>query len=873
MKAQTRMITISLVVIVLALSAIGGVTYSWFSDEEQAEVSITTGSINLNATYGDIVLRSFNEADKHVTVTDPNPDGIVATDTFHTGASFMMKQKSDSTSMSTPIIISNMSPGDSISFTMNVVAEPTINVVFVSDVEISEVIDSVKTSTKSSPFAVTVSNEITDGTPVSANNKFERSVSYTIKFQNSDNDDEFIGKQYSISIKLEAIQANAYVPPATGNINVNEYGEISGTATTEVNGQNVEVKFTGTVNGEPGNYTLYAVPSDASKISGFGPNVKGISFELVDEDGNELTEGFSAEVIAEFEGILDKNENPLIHVKDDGSMEVLNGDGVVYTISGSSTIIKFSTNSFSDYVIFEGNVADADVLYLVAPLLEGDVEINILANMESCIKSGKNSGIEFSKANSVLINGNGNTIKMYGPFESGSDWVSEKYIGLYVKNGPLSISNLTFENGKCAVNGTTLTADREQIYLTFSGNDSENGKDLIFKNVNFNGGLLLKDDAEFTECTFDMTRPANEAMYMFCLFIDNQYYANVESVEFNNCIFNGEERTFGVVKFANEQNSETKKITTELTFNNITVEKSSGSYPEQSYYKGMRPDIKVNGLTNIILTGTNIFSEKYGAIVATSGFVGEYHEGAKNCKISSDGETYSQMVPGWSYTDAETTVNSAKDLLLFAEYVNGYKYDFKKVTVHLGHDIDLDGVMWKPIGQTGSTEFKGIFDGQNHTISNLSVNSDSEGGNYSSGLFGWIESHGDGITIKNLKVDGASIVGHHNCAVIAGYVTGDALIENCHVSNATVVCISVNNDANGDKAGVIVGNLTGEVDTKMTKCSAENCTVSAGRDAGQLAGAGKETNVTDCNVTNVIVSSNGTSTGANINNSLVGRLL
>jgi len=45
MKAQTKMIAASLVVIMLALTAVSGVTYSWWSDVDESEISINTGKL------------------------------------------------------------------------------------------------------------------------------------------------------------------------------------------------------------------------------------------------------------------------------------------------------------------------------------------------------------------------------------------------------------------------------------------------------------------------------------------------------------------------------------------------------------------------------------------------------------------------------------------------------------------------------------------------------------------------------------------------------------------------------------------------------------------------------------------------------------
>ena len=170
--------------------------------------------------------------------------------------------------------------------------------------------------------------------------------------------------------------------------------------------------------------------------------------------------------------------------------------------------------------------------------------------------------------------------------------------------------------------------------------------------------------------------------------------------------------------------------------------------------------------------------------------------------------------------------------------------------------------------------FNGVFDGQNHTISNLNVDSSSQTGkNYSSGLFGWVESHTAGHGhLKNVKISGANITGHHNCGALVGYITEEtALVENCHVTGATISCTHANGDADGDKAGALIGNAT--VATPVKDCTATDSTVSAGRDAGQVIGAAKEANVTGCSATNVTVTANGTSTGANINNAVIGRLL
>ena len=213
-------------------------------------------------------------------------------------------------------------------------------------------------------------------------------------------------------------------------------------------------------------------------------------------------------------------------------------------------------------------------------------------------------------------------------------------------------------------------------------------------------------------------------------------------------------------------------------------------------------------------------------------------------------------------------ISTADELFAFAKAVNEDGNKFSGLTVFLTADIDLENKAWTPIGQTGATEFKGTFDGDGHTISNLNIDSSAQtGGNYSSGLFGWAES---GVTIKNVNIDGATVVGNHNVAVIVGYTYSSKVI-NCHVTNANIVCTHANNDACGDKCGIIAGYAGGE--SRFTNCSATDCTVRAGRDAGQVIGCGYNVSVKDCSAANVTVTANGDCTGKNINEAIIGRVM
>lgn len=51
MKSQTKALVASAIVIVLALSAVTGVTYSWFSDTETSDITISSAKVDIDGKY------------------------------------------------------------------------------------------------------------------------------------------------------------------------------------------------------------------------------------------------------------------------------------------------------------------------------------------------------------------------------------------------------------------------------------------------------------------------------------------------------------------------------------------------------------------------------------------------------------------------------------------------------------------------------------------------------------------------------------------------------------------------------------------------------------------------------------------------------
>lgn len=149
---------------------------------------------------------------------------------------------------------------------------------------------------------------------------------------------------------------------------------------------------------------------------------------------------------------------------------------------------------------------------------------------------------------------------------------------------------------------------------------------------------------------------------------------------------------------------------------------------------------------------------------------------------------------------------------------------FEGKTVKLDADVDLfavdengERVSFDPIGYGYNTVFKGTFDGQGNTISNLYQNGWALGLDYSTEGGGLFASVVD-ATIKNINIDNAEIVMECiDMGILVGYSYGNCTYENITVSNSMI--------ANYQRyTGGVVGEVNGtqtfkNVDVKDTVVS------------------------------------------------------
>lgn len=128
---------------------------------------------------------------------------------------------------------------------------------------------------------------------------------------------------------------------------------------------------------------------------------------------------------------------------------------------------------------------------------------------------------------------------------------------------------------------------------------------------------------------------------------------------------------------------------------------------------------------------------------------------------------------------SDKVITTAAELVALAEEVNNGICTYEGRVVRLGADIDMTGVLMPTIGITDHP-FMGEFNGQSHTISNLSITS----ANDNVGLFGALMN----AYVHNVRIDGASILGENHVGVLFGttmyspcYIS-DVLVENSSVT-------------------------------------------------------------------------------------------
>ncbi|AMK13852.1 cell surface protein [methanogenic archaeon mixed culture ISO4-G1] len=210
-------------------------------------------------------------------------------------------------------------------------------------------------------------------------------------------------------------------------------------------------------------------------------------------------------------------------------------------------------------------------------------------------------------------------------------------------------------------------------------------------------------------------------------------------------------------------------------------------------------------------------------------------------------------------------INLPSELAWISKY-NFANGGFSGDTLVIGHDIDLKGYEWTPIGSVASATncpFKGTLEGDGHKIVNLTITS---GMDYV-GLFGYMS----GGHIENLTVDTVSISGSQHVGSIAGFLNSTAnrlvvthadldgnryigsiagyqtkKISDSEASYVNLLCTraTLSTPYSLSDMGNDVGGISGMCNSDIDNCTVSHLTTIGYRNVGGIAGNIQENTIT-----------------------------
>ncbi|MBR2041641.1 MAG: right-handed parallel beta-helix repeat-containing protein, partial [Oscillospiraceae bacterium] len=327
-----------------------------------------------------------------------------------------------------------------------------------------------------------------------------------------------------------------------------------------------------------------------------------------------------------------------------------------------------------------------------------------------------NAPDDLSKLYAAAVDADGKILKYYTTVKAA---IEENNHVAIIREGnypvPSMKAGLTLEGVDNVVLEGYLSGTLENLTL----------KNLYIKGANAQRWAYAKGDLRFENVTFHATgvyalhfdgiTEGATLLYKDCTIIGwAAMSGSPASCEFNGCTFK-DNGTYGVIR-----------TYFDATIENCTFDVDDAN-PNDVYQDG------IHAVDGAEVTVTNCINANGDMedLLNFSGTSTIVLDGKTHQNVAKNGDTY--------YADLHKALSEAN---------NGE-------TVKLLADVDLKGEEWTPVN------FNGIFDGNNHTISNLVVNG---GSNSNQGLFGTTQNG----EIKNLTINNAKVTGRLNVGVVAG---------------------------------------------------------------------------------------------------------
>ena len=184
-----------------------------------------------------------------------------------------------------------------------------------------------------------------------------------------------------------------------------------------------------------------------------------------------------------------------------------------------------------------------------------------------------------------------------------------------------------------------------------------------------------------------------------------------------------------------------------------------------------------------------------------------------------------------SYSGTEVHIESADDFAYFLYTIYNGNCDYSGKTVYLDLDVDFANNanfknIWSSYDGDNKKSFKGTFDGQNHTISNVNFSSVS---NHRWGIFRQVRS----CTIKNLVLSNINMTvsadsSKNGYAALIGYAYSSITLDNITLESGS---IEGNNFVGG-----LVGEIGNDAANTITNCTNKATVTAKYKNAGGIVG-------------------------------------
>ena len=374
MKAQTKALVASVVVIALALSAVSGITYSWWSDTENSDITITTGDLDVSTS--DITVGYTEEG-------ETKTESVSYSDTLS-----ISYGGANASSATVALDTSKVDPNDDVTISYAVTFKATVNVKYLLDVDVPTTFEDVTTTEVTS-----------NGTTFSALGVYQEDTTNALD------------KTYSVVITISELPRNA-----TGIFKLTNYITQLPNTDAQAGTQTVS-EGSATVTEGDASVAVTSIPNDAQTLkvvttTDDSANTASIYLTLTDSSGNKITDFDSAVSV---EVVLKGAYNGLYYNGTEAQPTV---SSYAYSTDKSSwgatfetakyTKVTFTTTHFSEFVATSTvEVSDASAL-ATAIAAGGYVKLGAAIGCDVVVGTGTSVVLDLNGF--TLTNGSSDTI-------------------------------------------------------------------------------------------------------------------------------------------------------------------------------------------------------------------------------------------------------------------------------------------------------------------------------------------------------------------------------------------------------------------------------------------------------------------------------